>query len=109
MRVQLRWPAGPDGRQNDVGGGGYGAGMEPKEANGMTTIPTTPHAQVLTLGDQRFGILVGGPFDGRCYPLTGTPEVLEVPALLDGAPRIRYVLREGYYRHDQEATERNAA
>jgi hypothetical protein len=84
--------------------------VEPKEANAMNNAPTTaPWAQVLTLGDQRFGILVGGPFDGRCFPLTGTPHTLDVPALVDGAPRVRYVLRDGYYRHDQEATERSAA
>ena len=30
---------------------------------------TTPRAEILTLGDTRFGVLAGGPFDGRCYPL----------------------------------------
>jgi hypothetical protein len=61
-----------------------------------------PFAQVLCLGDARFGILVGGPFDGRCYPLLDTtPEVLDVPGLeTDGPPEVlRYVLREGYYRY----------
>jgi len=60
-----------------------------------------PFAQVLTLGDQRFGILLGGPFDGRCYPLTdGTPRVLEVPGPeAAGAPEtVRYVLFQGFYR-----------
>ena len=60
-----------------------------------------PFAQVLCLGEARFGILVGGPFDGRCYPLLdATPEVLDVPGLEDDGPPelLRYVLREGYYR-----------
>ena len=69
-----------------------------------------PWAQVLTLGDQRFGILMGGPFDGRCYPLMdGTPDVLDVPGPEGpGQPRtVRYVLHEGLYRFVQE--ERSAA
>lgn len=61
-----------------------------------------PWAEILTLGDARFGILVGGPFDGRCYPLLeGTPEVLDIPG--PGGPghpaSLRYVLREGLYRY----------
>lgn len=69
-----------------------------------------PWAQVLTLGDQRFGILVGGPFDGRCYPLSGTPAQLAVPAPVSGAEPLRYVLRDGYYRFQEVATpERTAA
>ena len=37
-------------------------------------------ADVITLGNARFGQLHGGPFDGRCFPLgAGTPEVLHVP------------------------------
>ena len=69
---------------------------------------TTPWADVITLGDARFGQLEGGPFDGRCYPLLdGTPAVLDVPA--DGpsgygrVPTIRYVLRDGRYRYADEA------
>jgi hypothetical protein len=61
-----------------------------------------PWAEVLRLGDARFGILVGGPFDGRCYPLrSGTPQVLDVPGPEGvGQPRtLRYVLREGLYRY----------
>lgn len=61
-----------------------------------------PWANVLTLGDARFGVLVGGPFDGRCYPLLeGTPEVLDVPGPTGpGQPAtVRYVLREGLYRY----------
>jgi len=55
-----------------------------------------PWADVIMLGEARFGILEGGPFDGRCYPLlTGTPQVLNVP---DGRKVARYVLREGRYR-----------
>jgi len=64
---------------------------------------TTPWAQVLSLGDARFGILTGGPFDGRCYPLPDgdVPRELSVPG-----PRgpgqavvVRYVLRDGLYRY----------
>jgi hypothetical protein len=42
-----------------------------------------PWAQLLTLGDARFGILAGGPFDGRCYPLSEgpVPRELDVPGL----------------------------
>lgn len=61
-----------------------------------------PWANVLTLGDARFGVLIGGPFDGRCYPLLeGTPEVLDVPGPTGrGQPAtVRYVLREGFYRY----------
>lgn len=61
-----------------------------------------PRAEVLTLGDARFGILVGGPFDGRCYPLLdGIPTVLDVPGPEGpGQPAtLRYVLREGLYRY----------
>jgi hypothetical protein len=61
-----------------------------------------PWAEVLRLGDVRFGILVGGPFDGRCYPLLdGTPRVLDVPGPEGpGQPRtVRYLLREGLYRY----------
>jgi len=60
-------------------------------------------AEVLKLGEARFGILAGGPFDGRCYPLPGntTPVELEVPG--PAGPRdpsvIRYVLRDGLYRY----------
>ena len=72
----------------------------------------TPWAQVLTLGDARFGILVGGPFDGRCYPLLeGTPDVLDVPGPEGpGQPAlVRYVLRQGYYRFAGAAHDRPAA
>jgi hypothetical protein len=63
---------------------------------------------VLTLGDTRFGILAGGPFDGRCYPLPDgeTPPVLDVPAPRPGAA-LRYVLRGGLYRFQR--VERPAA
>jgi hypothetical protein len=71
---------------------------------------TQPWAEVLTLGDTRFGVLAGGPFDGRCYPLPEgpTPEVLVVPGPGPGAtPALRYVLRDGLYRY--ERAERSAA
>jgi len=71
-----------------------------------------PWAEVLTLGDARFGILAGGPFDGRCYPLIdGTPRVLDVPGPVgDGQPRtVRYVLREGLYRYAPASPARSAA
>jgi hypothetical protein len=61
-----------------------------------------PWAEVLTLGDQRFAILAGGPFDGRCYPLMeGTPSELDVPGPEGpGQPAsLRYVLHEGLYRY----------
>jgi hypothetical protein len=62
-----------------------------------------PWAHVLSLGDARFGILTGGPFDGRCYPLpdAGIPHELEVPGPRGhGQPTIvRYVLRDGLYRY----------
>jgi len=78
----------------------------------MERMQRQPWAEVLTLGDARFGILVGGPFDGRCYPLLdGTPAVLDVPGPQgDPAPgTVRYVLREGYYRYAAEAHARPAA
>jgi hypothetical protein len=56
----------------------------------------TPWAETIMLGEARFGILEGGPFDGRCYPLlSGTPRILDVP---DGSGVARYVLRDGRYR-----------
>ncbi|MDP9300303.1 MAG: hypothetical protein M3P43_05330 [Actinomycetota bacterium] len=67
------------------------------------TVRQEPWAQLLTLGDARFGILAGGPFDGRCYPLAEgpVPRELHVPGL--GAPKqpsiVRYVLRDGLYRY----------
>ena len=79
----------------------------------MTTIGIEPWAEVLTLGDARFGILVGGPFDGRCYPLPegAVPHSLTVPGL--GGPddhrTERYVLREGLYRHVVPVDARSAA
>jgi hypothetical protein len=63
---------------------------------------TTTWADVVTLGDARFGQLEGGPFDGRCYPLLdGTPTELDVPCegSADGSPTVRYVLHEGVYRY----------
>jgi hypothetical protein len=74
----------------------------------MARVRTT-WAQVLTLGDQRFGILVGGPFDGRCFPLAGTPPVLDVPGIEPGSGPVRYVLRDGYYRHREVATTQRPA
>ena len=67
-----------------------------------------PWAEVLTLGETRFGVLAGGPFDGRCYPLPdgGTPVVLAVPGPSAGES-LRYVLRDGLYRYEQ--AERPAA
>jgi len=79
----------------------------------MATTRNQPWAQVLTLGDTRFGILVGGPFDGRCYPLPdgAVPQSLTVPGL--GGPddhrTERYVLRDGLYRHVPVADARSAA
>ena len=73
---------------------------------------TEPWAEVLTLGEVRFGILAGGPFDGRCYPLPDTtPAVLDVPGPSGvGQPRtVRYVLREGLYRFAPAAPARSAA
>jgi hypothetical protein len=65
-------------------------------------IDKKPWADVLTLGDARFGILAGGPFDGRCYPLPDgpIPDQLEVPGPRGpGHPAlVRYVLRDGLYR-----------
>jgi hypothetical protein len=82
-----------------------------KEAIGME--PRHRWAEILTLGDARFGILVGGPFDGRCYPLPGdaTPQILRVPGLEGvGQPRtVTYVLHEGRYRHRPEVGARPAA
>ena len=69
-----------------------------------------PRAEVLTLGDARFGVLAGGPFDGRCYPLpTGPiPVVLDVPGPGPaGGPVLHYVLRDGLYRYQR--AERSAA
>ncbi len=69
-----------------------------------------PWAEVLTLGDARFGVLAGGPFDGRCYPLPADqiPTVLDVPGPGPGAaPPLRYVLRDGLYRYQR--AERPAA
>jgi hypothetical protein len=71
---------------------------------------TQPWAEVLTLGETRFGVLTGGPFDGRCYPLPegGTPVVLSVPGPDPGADQtLRYVLCDGLYRY--ERAERPAA
>jgi len=76
----------------------------------MTTRTTDHWAEVLTLGDARFGVLAGGPFDGRCYPLPDgpIPSVLDVPGPGPGpGPMLRYVLRDGLYRF--ERAERPAA
>jgi len=72
------------------------------------TSETAPWAEVLTLGDTRFGVLAGGPFDGRCFPLPDgeTPLVLDVPGSAPG-PSLRYVLRDGLYRYQR--AERPAA
>ena len=75
-----------------------------------TSVDTTPWAEVLTLGDTRWGVLVGGPFDGRCYPLPEgrTPLVLDVPGPGPGfMPALRYELRDGLYRY--RSAERSAA
>jgi hypothetical protein len=75
-----------------------------------TSEDTTPWAEVLTLGDTRWGVLVGGPFDGRCYPLPEgrTPLVLDVPGPGPGPmPALRYELRDGLYRY--RSAERSAA
>jgi len=74
----------------------------------MKTAVSTPWAEVLTLGDTRFGVLAGGPFDGRCYPLPDgeIPLVLDVPGPGPG-PSLRYVLRDGPYRYQH--AERPAA
>ena len=66
------------------------------------TVQREPWAQLLTLGDARFGILAGGPFDGRCYPLPEgrTPLLLDVPGPGPGpTPALRYELRHGLYRY----------
>lgn len=71
---------------------------------------TQPWAEILTLGDTRFGVLAGGPFDGRCYPLPAdrTPSALDVPGPgPGGAETLRYVLRDGLYRF--ERAEKTAA
>jgi hypothetical protein len=88
----------------DVSTGGYVDDRDQEEAIQMTdTMQQEPWAQLLSLGDARFGILAGGPFDGRCYPLSEgrIPRELDVPGL--GAPEqpstIRYVLRDGLYRY----------
>ena len=88
----------------DVSTGSYGNHRDQEEAIWMSgTMQHEPWAQLLTLGDARFGILAGGPFDGRCYPLPEghVPRELDVPGL--GAPEqpstIRYVLRDGLYRY----------
>jgi hypothetical protein len=63
---------------------------------------TTPWADVVTLGEARFGHLEGGPFDGRCYPLLdGTPPMLDVPLErhAGATSTLRYVLRDGRYRY----------
>jgi hypothetical protein len=80
--------------------------MARKMARKTTT--TAPWAEVLTLGDTRFGVLAGGPFDGRCYPLPDgmTPLILDVPGPAPG-PALRYVLRDGLYRYQH--AERSAA
>ena len=78
----------------------------------IDTNARTPWAEVLTLGDTRFGVLVGGPFDGRCYPLPQgrTPIVLDVPGPGPGpgpTPALLYELRDGLYRY--RSAERSAA
>jgi hypothetical protein len=69
----------------------------------MRDVTTDAWAQILTLGDARFGILAGGPFDGRCYPLPdgGIPQELLVPGPRGpGQPGVvRYTLRDGLYRY----------
>lgn len=74
---------------------------------------TTPWADVVTLGEARFGHLEGGPFDGRCYPLLdGTPASLDVPidpARVPGAATVRYVLRDGRYRYAERRRPASAA
>lgn len=84
-----------------------------KAMTGRNDTRAEPWAEVLTLGDARFGILVGGPFDGRCYPLPDgvVPRSLTVPGLgrPGDHPTERYVLRDGLYRHVLAADERPAA
>jgi hypothetical protein len=67
------------------------------------TVQHEPWAQLLTLGDARFGILAGGPFVGRCYPLSEgpVPRELHVPGLPgpEQPSFVRYVLRDGLYRY----------
>src|SRR4051794_10254723 len=48
-----------------------GSEMTDAMTDAMTTphAHTTPWAEVLTLGDTRFGVPAGGPFAGRCSPL----------------------------------------
>ena len=68
-------------------------------------------ADVVTLGEARFGRLQGGPFDGRCWPLLeGTPCVLHVPVEGSGigpasVRTLRYELIDGVYRF-AECTDR---
>jgi hypothetical protein len=81
-----------------------------KEERTMRQRQSEPWAEILSLGDTRFGVLAGGPFDGRCYPLPegATPRVLDVPGSGPGeCSTLRYVLREGLYRYQQ--AERPAA
>jgi hypothetical protein len=76
----------------------------------QTSAYPSPWAEVLTLGDTRWGVLVGGPFDGRCYPLPKgrTPLLLDVPGPGPGpTPALRYELRDGLYRY--RSAERSAA
>ena len=72
---------------------------------------TAPWAEVLTLGDTRFGVLAGGPFDGRCYPLpegsTRRCSMYRARAGHVAAAPLRYVLRDGLYRYQR--AERTAA
>lgn len=77
----------------------------------MTRTTSNPWIQVLMLGEARFGILVGGPFDGRCYPLPDpAPTTLEIPGPKARSRAVRYVLRDGYYRFaGQVEPERPAA
>jgi hypothetical protein len=84
--------------------------MVSEEVRTMHDQTTGPWAEVLTLGDARFGVLAGGPFDGRCYPLPDgqIPLRLDVPGPGPGpGPMLRYVLRDGLYRF--ERAERTAA
>jgi hypothetical protein len=68
-------------------------------------------AHVITLGTARFGLLRGGPSDGRCYPLgSEIPEVLDVPVETDDQPihglavrTVRYELHDGFYRFTEAA------
>src|SRR5207237_1372070 len=89
----------------DVSTGSYGNHRDQEEAIWMSgTMQHEPWAQLLTLGDARFGILAGGPFDGRCYPLPEdhVPRELDVPGLAEPEQpsTIRYVLRDGLSRYE---------